>query len=253
MSDWKTAVYVTDTHGPLIDKEGRDLLLKFVKDHRPDYRWHGGDVFDFAQIRKGASEEEKEHSLSEDLKAGIEFLNRFEPHVVTWGNHDVRLDDLAEHGSSRAIYDLARMLKAKVEKKVRDLGITDYPYDVRDGWHRYTPTRRIGHGYKSTMYPAKAHHVCFGSTITGHVHSFDHHVPEHIDGGESYTCGSLSQIKQRFNRTHARRLKHRNGFFFIAFNPEQDEQHVWTIRRQERTGKWLDPTEMLEKMRRSRR
>ncbi len=52
---WTSCLFVTDTHGELIDEDYRGYVLKWIKDNKPKRIFHLGDVFDFKSIRRGSS------------------------------------------------------------------------------------------------------------------------------------------------------------------------------------------------------
>ena len=69
MSNWKKFVFCSDVHGSEQDVKANKALFTFLGDYRPDIRVMGGDLFDFAALRKKASEEERRISIKEDFEA----------------------------------------------------------------------------------------------------------------------------------------------------------------------------------------
>lgn len=95
-------IVVADSHGDQIDPTAEKAVLSFIKDYKPQVRIHLGDAFDFRNLRKGASDDEKCASLEDDWRMGEQFLRRFfqggTKNYFLHGNHDDRIVDLA--GSS---------------------------------------------------------------------------------------------------------------------------------------------------------
>ena len=238
---WQTFIAVSDTHGDQIDRDFERYTINWIKDHKPRHRWHLGDVFNLVPIRAKCSNEEKAQGLKDDINAGLSYLRQFRPHRLTWGNHDHRLNLLAQSNKEGLEVDYARMLKGQIDKHVDKLKIRAVEYDVEHGWQEVAPSKRIGHGYLSSMYPAKINCLHFGSTLTGHVHSFDYHAMDDLDRTESYTTGAGCIIKQEYNRTHRRRLKHAVGFLCGVINTKSGSWQVWQVKRDEKTKQWLDP------------
>ena len=109
---WFDFVCASDTHGEIIDADYSKYILKFVEDVKPKKRFHLGDVFDLKPLRAGAHAEDRASSLKDDISAGLRFLRAFKPHVLTWGNHDHRLELMASSMREGLEFDYARQLKA---------------------------------------------------------------------------------------------------------------------------------------------
>ncbi len=97
--------------GGLLDKRATDACLAFTRDFRPEIRVIAGDLWDFAAIRKGASEDERAKSMRDDFASGAAFARNFfkggkENHLML-GNHDVRIYDLMESTAGMACWSLA--------------------------------------------------------------------------------------------------------------------------------------------------
>ena len=98
-------VICADSHGDMVDPVASKALFAHIADWKPQIRIHLGDAFDFRNLRRGASDEEKAHSLQDDWDAGSDFLRKFfdggkQNHFLR-GNHDERLYDLC--GSATGI------------------------------------------------------------------------------------------------------------------------------------------------------
>ncbi len=244
---WTSCLFITDTHGELIDEDYRGYILKWIKDNKPKRIFHLGDVFDFKSIRRGASAEERSHSLSCDIKSGLSFLRQLQEaspksnlEAITWGNHDYRLFAMAESHQEGLEFDYARMLVKEIQNTVKKIKCKERDYDVERGWYEIAPGRLIGHGFASTIQPARTACQHWGSTITGHVHRFDSFVNDDMNRTESYVIGAGCQIAQDYNRTHRRRLSHQVGFGWGMVNKKTGDWIIWFIKRN-KDGKWLDP------------
>ena len=65
-----------DIHGDHQDKATVEAYLAHVNDLSPDEIYLMGDLFDFRNLRSGASNDEKAESMELDIKAGLEFTER---------------------------------------------------------------------------------------------------------------------------------------------------------------------------------
>ena len=88
-------VVASDSHGDEVDPTTAKALFSFIADFKPQIRIHAGDAWDFRNLRRGASDDEKAHSLEADWDAGSDYLAQFidggkENHFLR-GNHDERL------------------------------------------------------------------------------------------------------------------------------------------------------------------
>jgi len=62
----------------------------FMSVWKPEIRVAGGDHFDFRHLRAKAGEGERYESGQLDFQHGLDFLRKFKPTHVAWGNHDDR-------------------------------------------------------------------------------------------------------------------------------------------------------------------
>ena len=70
-------VVASDNHGDMADATATEALFAFIEDYKPEIRIHAGDNWDFRNLRKGASDDEKAASLEDDWDCGARFLERF--------------------------------------------------------------------------------------------------------------------------------------------------------------------------------
>ena len=241
---WESFIAVSDTHGDHIDRDFESYSLKWIEDHKPKHRWMLGDLFNCVPLRKGADAHDRAQGLKDDINAGLSYLRKLRPHRLCWGNHDHRLWLLADSGRESLEVDYAQMLRRRIDKEVDYLKIKAVEYDVELGWQEIAPGKKIGHGYISSLYVARQNCIHFKSTLSGHIHAFDYHAMDDLDRTESYTSGAGCVIKQEYNRTHKRRLKHCVGFLVGVINTKTGAWQVWPVKRDERTKTWLDPKMM---------
>ena len=72
MSAWKKFVAFGDTHGDMVHQPTLDAFTQFIKDYKPDFKIHIGDLFDYRSLRQGikATETDAYDDLRADSLAG---------------------------------------------------------------------------------------------------------------------------------------------------------------------------------------
>lgn len=150
-----------------------EALLSFCKDFKPDIRVHLGDNWDFRNLRKGASDDERAHSLEDDWVAGLDFFNSFfdaksENHFLR-GNHDERLWGFARSASG-LLRDYAHDGIKRVEQACARRKAKMLPYDSANGILKLGHLS-ILHGYAHGMSACRIHAATYGNCLFGHVHT----------------------------------------------------------------------------------
>ena len=122
MSKWKKFLAVSCSHGHLADAKATKATLEFRKRWKPDITLHLGDALDLAALRAGAMRNpdsaDRATSISEDFRAGLNFLRLLEPNMFFVGNHEHRLYEMqyspsaiVSHCAASALADLHQNLK----------------------------------------------------------------------------------------------------------------------------------------------
>ena len=217
MTTHRRFVVAADSHGDQVDPATESALLSFVHDFKPQIRIHAGDVFDFRNLRRGASDDEKAHSLEDDWRMGSDFMRRFfdggkENHFLR-GNHDERLWHFA-HSATGLLRDYAHDGIARVEKLVKQSRAKMLPYDSRLGVFRLGDTNVI-HGYAAGIGAARKHALVYGRSIFGHTHNCDVAVAESCDGAtEARGIGACCKLDMAYNQHQMGKLRHQNAFCY---------------------------------------
>ena len=247
----KTFVYASDLHGDMQDHSAVEKLLSFCEDFKPDVRVFGGDVFDFRPLRKKAGVAERNESMMCDLEAGLEFLGKFRPNVLTLGNHDDRLWEISRDHENGILRDTAAAGVRSIEKKLRGFKCKIYQYGIPVNYKRGKKQRRpqgfynlgdvvMCHGYFAGVYATKKHAETFappgGICIHGHTHAIQYHSIARLGGGAGMSPGCLAQLDMPYNRRMPGRLIHAHGFCY-GYVDGKDWQ-VFQARKSE-SGKWI--------------
>lgn len=172
----KRFVVAGDNHGDQVERVASTALLAFCRDFRPDIAVHLGDCWDFRNLRKGASDDEKAASLEDDWDAGRDFLRSFLQHgkttrVFLRGNHDERLWDFRESATG-LLRDYAADGIKRVEDTVRQAKAKMLPYDSELGVYELGSLSLL-HGYHHGVGACRQHANIYGNCLFGHVHTIE--------------------------------------------------------------------------------
>jgi len=166
-------VAIGDPHGDMIDERSKTALFDFIADFKPKIRIHLGDNWDFRNLRKGASDDEKAASLADDWDAGTDFMRQFfdggKENVFLRGNHDERMWHLA--GSATGVMrDFANDGIKRIEGIVKRSRAKMLPYDSALGIYQMGHLSMV-HGYFTGNNACRQHAAVYGNCIFAHVHT----------------------------------------------------------------------------------
>lgn len=210
-------IAIADNHGDMIDPETRKSVFSFIKEFRPEVRLHLGDNWDFRNLRKGASDDEKAASLEDDWGMGADFLCEYfdggkENHFLR-GNHDERIYHFA--GSATGLLrDYANDGIKRLEAIVKKTRAKMLPYHVRAGVLRLGHLK-AAHGYACGRNATQVHARVYRNIITGHTHTIDSFPVESDDGPMEARCiGAICTIEMDYNSTRTATLRQENGWAY---------------------------------------
>lgn len=239
MSDWKRFIVAFDTHGDQIDLEARKTFFKFVEDWKPDIRIGGGDHFDNRPIRRAATDDEKRESMAADFRSGYDFLEEYQPNNIVWGNHDLRLTDIAKAGRG-PISDYAKEKVEQIDKLTRKLRCRCLPYDKRDGILQIG-SLKIGHGFAHGLTAARRMAQAYGSILFGHIHAIHSASIEGLESRVGRACGCLCKLNPEYSRASLGTLVWRHGFPYGVVNIKTGIYFVYQAESIE--GTWYLPSD----------
>ena len=232
MAKTKRWVAVFDNHGDMIDREAEAKFFGFVDEFKPDIRIHGGDAFDFRNLRRGVSEAERVDSMEADVDAGLSFLKRFSPDVWLLGNHDDRVPQQIRDGSDGNLRQLCSMLWDRIEDATPNT--RKLPYDAEKGIYRLGDLS-IMHGYQHGAFVAKAaaEHAA-SSALMGHVHSSSQIPLMNAGRHVGYTSGCLARLDMHYASRWRARLRWNHGWAWGY----TDGVHTSVFLAEKRNGHW---------------
>ncbi len=239
---FKSFIIASDIHGIEQDPAANKVLFDFMKLWKPDIRICNGDLWDFAALRKKASEEERRTSLREDYYAGLSWFEQFDPHFFNQGNHCVRLWDL-QAANCGPMSDLATICINEFDGIRKKMKCKMLPYDRRGGILEIGKLRVL-HGFYCGVNAARRSAQVWGSCVVGHGHSIQLAAIEGPENRVGRMIGCLCNLDMPFQRANPASLLHRHGF---AYGVIDDRKGTYQVHQAEKVGdKWLLPTGFKE-------
>jgi predicted phosphodiesterase len=207
-------VVVSDNHGDMLDEVAGKALESFLSDFDPEVRVHAGDNWDFRNLRRGATDDEKAASLVDDWEAGTDFLTKFfaggKENWFLRGNHDERLWMFA--GSATGLLrDYAHDGIKRVEGLMRKSYAKMLPYDSALGVLDLGKLRVL-HGYHSGPSACRAHANVYGNCLFGHVHSIESAAVASFQPAEARSIGCLCKRDMDYVAAKTGKLRWGHGW-----------------------------------------
>lgn len=220
-----TFTFATDLHGIEQDRASVKIFKASVDALKPKLKIFGGDLWNFAALRRGADEDEKSIRLKEDFDAGIEFLDWYSPDVFLLGNHDQRLWDAVKRERVRKSGWLAELADQYIDlftKFAKAKGIRVLPYNKTQGVYR-TNGVAFSHGFGSGATITTNMANAYGDVVFGHAHKFS--VDTVMKGRTprtGYGVGSLARKDMDYVRADLAALRQENGFAYGILGGKQN-------------------------------
>ena len=220
-------IVCSDIHGDMQDPVAVKALQAFTKDYNPEIRVIAGDLWDFRNLRKGASDSEKADSLVDDWNKGVEFATNFfkggKENVLMLGNHDVRLWHLAE-STEGLIKDYCTDGIAKINQYCKRWNAKLVPYTVREGFYRIGHLKVI-HGFATGPNATATHINSYQSNIIhGHTHNIAVVSVRSIEPREGRAIGCLCKLDMPYSNAKLGSLMWSHGWAFGEVYPNDEFQ-----------------------------
>jgi hypothetical protein len=210
-------VVAGDNHGDEEDGETKRALFDFISDFKPTLRIHTGDGFDFRNLRRGASDDERAHSLEDDWAMGADWLRTFfdggkDNHFLR-GNHDERLWHFAASATG-LLRDYANDGIKRLQGILAKSRASMLPYDARLGVFRRGHLKAV-HGYYAGLGAARRHAITYRNCLFGHTHGIDSAPVECDDGpAEARGVGCCCKLDMAYNYHQPAKLRHANAWCY---------------------------------------
>ena len=243
MSNILRFVAVGDNHGHLCDGDTVEALATFVGRWKPQIRIHLGDCYDFGAWRRGASQEEQEEGIDEDLKAGNYFIRKvLKPTIYVQGNHDIRAEEQMQSRNGDRKENAERAVRS-IAETLHKVGCREiYRYQVkgkkREDVNRFRVGKLAGcHGFKAGVAATRETARTLGRpgdvVIHGHTHEFSLCTIEHLEapivGVSAMCCMDVTKADYALRRLAT--TKWDNGWLHGVIDEDTGDCKVWTAHR----------------------
>lgn len=216
MSSLQRFVIFGDPHGDEIDPVVEAAFFSFLDDFKPDIVVNGGDNWNFAYLRRNASDKERAANAEADWQMGSEFFLRVmaygKQRFFLRGNHDERVYDAYKNATREDSRIAAEKGIKDIEKLVARRRVKMLPYNSRIGVLDHEGIRVV-HGYAHGVGGARQHAVSYGTCVYCHTHATDvGSVERWPEPSIAFGTGCLTRIDQDYNKTQRNKLRHENAW-----------------------------------------
>lgn len=212
-------IFLTDTHGQARDVPTIMAAREFAQWFKPDYLIGGGDFWDLKCLRSGASEEDQNFPLTDDLKCAEDTFDLFfgsyhkAKKAYLYGNHDLKRVEPLLNSPRAAVRELATRLHDDMRSVVKRMCDDSRPYCKRNGIYEVEGFNFL-HGYACGVNSARRHAISYRHSLHGHVHSFGAHTLEDLNCSTAYSCGCACELDQGYNAAQIGTLRQEHGFAY---------------------------------------
>lgn len=237
MAKPKRWIAAFDSHGDQADPATMRAFWQFLSIWKPDIRVAGGDHFNFDRYMGRATESERYKSGQHDFDCGINFLKKYGPTHLVWGNHDARLwKQLKDPNENRR--DEAEKLIEKIKEALAPTCRVEMEYRV-ERWLEIGDLR-IFHGVGAGVGKVREMANIYEKVLIGHLHRFEIVNVPGVKRREGYACGCLAGLWPDYSSTHVSRMAHENGW---AYGEVLPSGHTTVHLARRVGGVWHLPTE----------
>lgn len=242
MSKWKKFLAVSCSHGHLADTKATKAALEFKRRWKPDFTFHLGDALDLAALRSGAMKNpdsaDRATSISEDFRAGSNFLRLLEPNIFFVGNHEHRLYEM-QYSPNAVISHCATSALAELHQHLKDLRCGIVQYDIENGWKEFGGTL-FGHGFMFNEMACRDHAEMLRKPVVfGHLHRVDRSAGRSVGAPVAWSIGCLANVgSMHYARRNRSVTRWQHGIAWGEFN---DKDCIVNVISPTSEGEWRFP------------
>jgi len=242
MTKWKKFLAVSCSHGHLADAKATKAALEMKRRFKPDTTLHLGDAIDLAAFRSGAMRSpdsaDRAASISEDFRAGINFLHLLEPNVFFIGNHEHRAYE-HQYSPNAILSHCATSCLADIHQACKDMRTEIVQYDIARGWREYGGTL-FGHGFMFNQMATRDHvEMLKKPCVFGHLHRVDRSAGRSVGAPIGWSIGCLANVDAMgYARRNRSTLAWQHG---IAWGEYNDRDCIVNVLSPTSQGEWRFP------------
>jgi len=242
MTKWKKFLAVSCSHGHLADAKATKAALELKKRFKPDTTLHLGDAIDLTAFRSGAMRSpdsaDRAASISEDFRAGINFLQLLEPNVFFIGNHEHRAYE-HQYSPNAILAHCATSCLADIHQACKDMRTEIVQYDIAKGWREYGGTL-FGHGFMFNQMATRDHvEMLKKPCVFGHLHRVDRSAGRSVGAPIGWSIGCLANVDAMgYARRNRSTLAWQHG---IAWGEYNDKDCIVNVLSPTSQGEWRFP------------
>jgi hypothetical protein len=226
INKWRRVMAVGCSHGDLANKQIQKEVLEFARKFKPEIRFDLGDLLDTAAMRHGAHGTPDEgRSLTDDYCAAVDWLKKYEPTHITFGNHDARMVELCSSPNAVVSY-AANKIWTELNDEIRKLKAQTREYDYEKNWFEMGGTF-WGHGfwYNENAVRDTAEYLG-GPVVMAHLHAPQQTVGRTRNWSPSFCVGTIADI-DKLTYARRRRATARWGAGVVFGEVCDTKAHLW--------------------------
>jgi hypothetical protein len=226
---WRRVVAIGCTHGDLAHPERLNEVIAFCDRFKPEIRFDLGDIMDTAAFRSGSrGTKDEAQPIAPDNLAAIEWLRRYQPTHIAWGNHDWRLVEWQGHPNA-ALSFAASTVWACLQDEVRKLHAWQVPYHITKGWFQMGGYF-WGHAYMFGENATRDHAEMLGGPVAhAHTHRAETSHGRTLYDSASFSVGTLADV-EKMHYADRQRSKTRWGAGALFGEMCETESRLWLAR-----------------------
>jgi len=191
---WKRVLAVGCSHGIYADPLAIDAVLRFKESFKPHTTIHLGDFCDCSAFMASKVAHGDGEPIRPDVDGGLSFIRALRPNHILLGNHEDRLERLAESRNELIAYAAAEVL-ADIRDTAAKLKATVLPYTGNEQDLRIADIRFMHgtvFGENATRDHAESFAPVGGKVVHAHSHRAGMAPARRGDGALGFNVGTLT-------------------------------------------------------------
>lgn len=216
------------THGHLAHPQRQREVLQFKKRFDPHVAFDLGDLIDTAAFRSGAhGTKDEAEPIAPDRMAAVDWIRKYQPTHITWGNHDWRPYELQFHHNA-IIAEAAATVWTRLIDAAKEVGAKTKPYDIKKGWF-FMGGYGWTHGYMYSESAVRDHSEMAGvPVVMAHIHRPLQERGRMLIDRPSFCVGTLGDL-DKFDYARRRRAFTRWAAGMVFGEMCENNSRLWLV------------------------